>query len=91
MSAQKHESNEERSDHFARRTVYFLVMSAGAFFAYFNDEFGWLTTPDYERIKGRWLDPIMPTLEPYLPNIVLFLGILFLLLAAYNYRVCIKR
>ena len=67
----------------ARRGFYCLVMGAGALFAYFNSIHGWVTPPEYNRIKGVWLKPFMLTLEPYLPQIVVALGIGFLAYATY--------
>ena len=67
----------------ARRGLYCLVMGAGAFFAYFNSIHGWVTPPEYNRTKGAWLKPFMPALEPYLPQIVVALGVGFLACTAY--------
>ena len=76
---------EKSLDRSARRTVYCMVMGVGAFFAYFNSKYRWITPPEYERVKGKWLEPLLPALEPYLPTITLLLGVVFLAVAAYNF------
>ena len=58
-------------------------MSLGAFFAYFNSTYGWVTPPEYNRTKGAWLEPIMPALAPHLPAITIALGIGFMAYALY--------
>lgn len=70
-----------------RRGIYSAVMGAGAFFAYANSVYGWITPPEYSRTKGAWLKPV---LEPYLAEMVIGLGVGFFLYAAYclfRYRV----
>ena len=71
----------------ARRGIYSLIMGCGAFFAYFNSKHGWVTVPEYNRIKGFWLEPLLPALEPYLPSIILALGVGFVLVGTY----CVRR
>ena len=75
---------EKSLDKLARRCVYCLVVGVGAFFAYFNSIYGWVTPPEHIRIKGAWLKPFMPVLEPYLPEVVIVLGIGFLAYAVYS-------
>ena len=74
---------EEHLAKLARRGLYCLVMGAGAFFAYFNSIHGWVTPSEYNRIKDAWLEPFMPALGPYLPQIVVVLGVGFLAYAAF--------
>ena len=74
---------EEQLEKLARRGVYCLVMSAGAFFAHFNSTYGWLTPPEYHRTKGAWLSTLLPGLEPYLPQTVITRGVGFLGCAVY--------
>ena len=76
---------QDGADKLARRAVYCLLMGFGAFFAYFNSIHHWASPPVYNRIKGRWLDPFMPSLEPYLPAIALCIGALFLAVSAYSF------
>ncbi|HJR56508.1 MAG TPA: hypothetical protein VJ798_08005 [Rhizomicrobium sp.] len=70
-------------DKWGRRSTYSLVMAIGAFFAFFNSRYHWVAPPEYNRIKGAWLEPILPILEPYLPFVVLALGAGFVGSAAY--------
>ena len=70
-------------DKWARRCTYSLVMGIGAFFAVFNSKYGWVSPPEYNRIKGFWLEPFLPALEPYLPTLALALGAAFLVSAVY--------
>ncbi|MBN8224302.1 MAG: hypothetical protein J0L89_05740 [Xanthomonadales bacterium] len=70
-------------ERWARRGTYSLVMGVAAFFAFFNSTHQWVEPPEYNRIKGIWLEPFFPTIEPYLPTIVLVLGTSFLAAAAY--------
>ena len=74
---------EEQLEKLARRGVYCLVMGTGAFFAYFNSIYGWVTPPDYHRTKGVWFSSLMPGLEPYLPQTVIVLGVGLMACAAY--------
>ena len=74
---------KEGIEKLARRGVYCLVMGVGAFFAYFNSIHGWIAPTGYSRVKGAWLEPFMPAIEPYLPQIVISLGVGLLLYAAY--------
>jgi len=67
----------------AHRGTYSLVMGLGAFFAHFNSQYRWVTPPEYNRIKGFWLEPLMPALQPYLPVLVPALGTALLVSAAY--------
>jgi hypothetical protein len=67
----------------ARRGAYSLFVGAGACFAYFNSIHAWVDTPAHDRVKGWWLEPFMPALEPYLPAFVIALGIGSLAHAAY--------
>lgn len=78
-------SQREKEDlaKLARRGLYCLVMGAGAIFAYFNSIHGWVTPSQHNRSKDAWLEPLMPTLEPYLPQIVVVPGIAFLAYAAF--------
>ena len=72
-------------DKWGRRGVYFLVMGIGAFFAYFNELYGWVKVPDYPRLSDLWFDPIDPYLQPYLPIIVVGLGVIFLISSCYSF------
>lgn len=67
----------------ARRGVYSLVIGLGAFFAHFNSKYGWVTPPDYNRIKGFWLEPFMAALQPHLPVVVPAIGAALLGSAVY--------
>lgn len=79
-----HDTRREKNlEKFARRGLYSLVMGCGAFFAYFNSTYRWVVPPEYKRIKGAWLELIMPALEPYLPQIVIALGVGLVGYAAY--------
>ena len=66
---------EETLEKLARRGLYALVMGAGAFFVYFNEIHRWVVPPEYRKLKGWWLEPIMPLLRPHLPQLVIALGI----------------
>ena len=70
-------------DKWGRRSAYSLLMGLGAFFAYFNSQHKWVMPPEYHRIKGFWLKPLLPPLEPYLPTLVLGLGAAFVGSAIY--------
>ena len=59
------------------------MMGATALLVYFNSKYGWITAPEYHRVKGAWLEPIMPALKPYLPQLVMALGVGSLVMAAY--------
>ena len=72
-------------DKWGRRGVYFLVMGVGAFFAYFNELYGWVKTPEYRRLSDLWFDPIEPYLRPYLSSIVVGLGVIFLISSCYSF------
>jgi hypothetical protein len=74
---------KEELDKLARRGAYSLVMGFGGLFAYFNDKYHWVSAPKRERLSDLWFKPIQPALEPYLPPLVLILGIGFLLFSAY--------
>lgn len=74
---------EEVLDRLAWRCVRSSMMGVAVLLVYFNSKYGWLTTPEYRRIKGAWLEPFMPALEPYLPPLFLALGIGCLIVAAY--------
>ena len=78
-------SEEDNSEKWARRGVYFLVMGVGAFFAYFNELRGWVRAPDYPRASDFLFDRIDSYIQPYLPGVVLALGGLFLLAAIYSF------
>ena len=84
---------DEELEKLTRRGFYCLVMGAGAFFAHFNSLYAWVTPPEYKRVKGAWLDPVMPALEPVLPLLVVALGVGFLAYAVYclyRYRALTK-
>ncbi len=67
----------------ARHGIYCMVMGGGASFTYFNSVYRWVIPPEYNRTKGAWLRPVMPALEPYLPEMVMALGVVFYAYAAY--------
>ena len=72
-----------QQSNWARRGTHFLVMGLGAFLAHFNSRYGWVMPPEYNRMKGFWLGPFMPALNPYLPVLVPALGAALLVSAAY--------
>jgi len=76
-------------DKWARRSLYSLVMGVGAFIALLNSKYGWFSPPEYTRIKGFWLEPFLPALEPYFPFAALAIGLVFIASAAYCFRRCI--
>lgn len=78
---------EEAKQKLAKRGLYCLVMGVGAFFALFNTHHGWVTPPKYERLSQAWVRPITSALEPWSSQILIALGIGFLVCAAY----CIHR
>ena len=73
------------ADQWARRGMYFLVMGAGAFFAYFNERHGWVRAPEYPRLTDVLFDPIDVYLQPHFPEIALALGGLFLAAAFFSF------
>ncbi|GAB2524590.1 hypothetical protein GCM10027188_29380 [Lysobacter humi (ex Lee et al. 2017)] len=75
----------EELDRFGRRGVYSLVMGLGAFFAYFNERFGWISVPEYDRWSDPWLKPLLALAEPYLGVLVIAIGAGFLCHAIYCY------
>jgi hypothetical protein len=79
---------KQQEEKLALRSIYSLVMGLGAFFAYFNSIYRWVSPPEYHRIKGAWLKPLMPVLDPYLPQLVLALGAGFLAYAVYCFWRC---
>jgi hypothetical protein len=82
MTMTTRQSQEVDAERFARRGVYGLILGTGAFFAYFNSIHVWVG-PFEGGVKRRWLEPLMPALEPYLPAIVILLGTASLAHAAY--------
>jgi hypothetical protein len=74
---------EEELDRLAWRCARSSMMGVAALFVYYNAKYGWLTPPEYRRVSGMWLEPFMPVMKPYLPQLVLALGVGSLMVAAY--------
>ena len=70
-------------DKWGRRGVYFLLMGLGAFFAYFNELYGWVKAPDYPRLSDLWFDPTEPYLQSYLPVITIGFAVVFPISSCY--------
>ncbi|WP_330970583.1 hypothetical protein, partial [Lysobacter sp. A3-1-A15] len=73
-------------DKWARRGVCFLVIGLGAFFAYFNESYGWIAQPEYFRLSDLWFNPVEPYIRLYLPGIVVALGVIFLGASCYSFH-----
>ena len=74
---------EEELDRLAWRCVRSSMVGVAALLVYFNAKHGWITAPAYRHVKGVWLESLMPALKPYLPHLVLALGVGALVMAAY--------
>lgn len=80
------EEDENPAGRLARRGTYFLATGLGAFFAYFNETFGWIKPPEYPRLSDFWFKPLEAHLRPHLPYLAIVLGAVFLACSAYCFH-----